>query len=237
VPLSVTDRSGSIRSDEGITTGVPISQSANITDARKMMVTRAVSGSCTGGITIDSMLHVVARWNGAPNDVRKPIKWIWVELIGDVPASGKSTYCLADRVGADPGTTAVKVTEDRTFITVATGAMTFRVRRDYFNFLDTLQIRGATLVGSSRDNKWAVTAGGVEYNTTARDRTYSAIVEYPAVNQDENSSGEAIRAQIRLSGRFTSATGKQALHYQFRISAYAKGSSIVMYPTITFSED
>jgi hypothetical protein len=117
VPLSVTDRSGSIRSEEGITTGVPIPQAANITDVRKLMVTRAAGGSCAGGITIDSMLHVVARWNGAPNDAKKPIKWIWVELTGDVPANGRSTYCLADRLGADPGTTAVKVTEDRTFIT------------------------------------------------------------------------------------------------------------------------
>jgi hypothetical protein len=237
VPLSVTDRSGVIRSDEGITTGVPIPQSANITDVRKLMVTRAATESCAGGMTIDSMLHVVARWNGAPTDVKKPIKWIWVELIGDVAASGTSTYCLADRVGADPGTTAVKVTEDRTFITVATGAMIFRVRKDYFTLLDTVQVHGATLVSSSRDNKWAVTAGSVEYNTTARDGTYSAIVEYPAVKQDDNSSGEPIRAQIRLSGRFTSGAGKQALHYQFRLSAYAKGTSIVMYPTITFSED
>ncbi len=237
VPLSVADHSGSSRSDEGITTGIPIPQSANITDVRKLMVTRATGESCARGITIDSMLHVVARWSGAPNDVSKPIKWIWVELIGDVEGNGKSTYCLTDRIGPDPGTTAVKVTEDRTFIVVATGAMTFRVRKDYFNFLDTVEVRGTPLVGSSRDNKWAVTAGGVAYDTTARDKTYSAIVEYPAVSQDENSSGEPVRAQIRLSGRFTSASGQQALQYQVRLSAYAKGTSIVMYPTITFTED
>jgi len=51
---------------------------------RKLIVIRAAGESCAGGIIIDSMLHVVARWNGAPNDVKKPIKWIWVQLIGDI---------------------------------------------------------------------------------------------------------------------------------------------------------
>src|SRR2546430_5337591 len=120
VPLTVTDRSGFARNNEGITTGVPVPQSANITDVRTVMVTTAPGGSCAGGSTIDSMLHVVARWGGTPADTSKPIKWVWVEFLGDVGASTTNVYCLADRSGADPGAANIVITQDSTYITVNT---------------------------------------------------------------------------------------------------------------------
>src|SRR5579863_7162869 len=237
VPLTVTDRSGVARNNEGITTGVPIPQSANVSDVRNLMITAGAGHTCAGGKIIDSMLTVAARWGGEPGDGAKPIKWVWVEFIGSVGANSFATYCLADRTGPDPGTTAVTVIQDRTFITIATGAMTVKVRKDYFNFLDTVQVGNATVVGSAAGSKWTVTAGGVEYNSVNTDESYRATVEYPQPRPSVNAAGEAIRAQVKLTGRFTSHNGPQKLQYQFRLVTYANSTDITLYPTITFSED
>src|SRR5579863_1755290 len=238
VPLTLTDRSGVARTNEGVTTGVPIPQSANVLDVRNLMVTSSNAGSCSGGSTVSSMLHVVERWNGAPSDATKPIRWVWVEIV--VPSllpNGSVVYCLKDRVGADPGGSPLTVTNSGGFITVNTGAMTFKVSTTAFDFLDTVTVGGTTVVSSSPSNKWSVSAGGVEYNTSNTDGTYSAVVEQPSITPDANSAGEPIRAQIKVTGKFTSAGSVQKLNYQMRLIAYANGTSVKCYPTITFSED
>ena len=237
VALTVTDRSGYARANEGVTTGVPIPQSANVTDVRNLMVTTAPGGACGGGTAVDSEITAVERWGGAPTNTALPLKWVWVEtVLPSVPANGTAQVCLADRVGADPGTLNVTATASGGFITVDTGAMTFKVSTTAFNFLDTVTVGAATVVSSSASNTWKVVANGVTYNTSNPDSTYVAAVEH-TVTGDANSAGEQIRAQVKLSGSFTAPGGAQIFNYMLRISAYAGGTTLTVRPVIVFSND
>ena len=238
VPLTITDRSGVARTNEGVTTGVPLPASANVLDVRNLMLTTSSAGNCSGGSTVDSMLHAVERWNGSPTDVTKPIRWVWVEtVVPSLAANASVVYCLKDRAGSDPGTTALTVTNTGGFITVNTGAMTFKVSTTAFNFLDTVTVGSTPVITPAAANTWQVVANGVTYTSSNTDGTYAATVEYPGVTPDANSAGENVRAQIKVSGKFTSAGAVQKFLYEMRIVAYSGGTSIAVRPVLTFSED
>jgi len=114
--------------------------------------------------------------------------------------------------------------------------MTFKVSTTAFNFLDTVTVGATTVVSSSASNTWKVVANGVTYNTSNTDSTYVAAVEH-TVTGDANSSGEQIRAQVKLTGKFTSSTSSQLFDYTLRISAYAGGTTVRVQPLIVFSND
>src|ERR1017187_746646 len=221
VAFTITDRSGYARRNEGITSGVPIPQEAGITDARSLMLTDG------NGNIVPSQMTVLARWAGAPTDVNKPVKWVLVDFLGNVNANSTATYYLADRAAPDGSGAAVSVTTDAQYITVNTGAMTAKIRRDRFTFLDSVAAGSTTFVSPSAAGKFSVVADGIEYSSANADPSYTITVEQ---------SGP-IRAQIKVSGKFANAGGQEKLAYQMRLIFYAGSASVKAYPTITFSED
>lgn len=78
VPFTITDRSGYARRNEGITSGVPVPQSAGITDVHSLMLTDA------RGAVVPSQMKVLARWAGAPDDTSKPVKWVLVDFLSNM---------------------------------------------------------------------------------------------------------------------------------------------------------
>ncbi len=221
VRLTVKDWAGVARNGEIVTSGIPLPESAGVTDAANLMVTDE------SGAVIDSQMTVLARWGGAPGDGTKPIKWVLVEFPATVAAGESATYYLKDRSGPDPGSLSLSVTEDATFVTIDTGTATFKIRKDYFNFLDTVIAGGTTVVSSGSGQKLAVVAGGTEYNSVTGDPSFSLSVE---------KSGP-LRAQIKASGKLTAPGGSQALSYTMRLYFWVGSSAVRTYTTIVWDQD
>jgi hypothetical protein len=221
IAFTITDRSGFPRTNEGITSGVPIPQSAGIMDARSLMLTDGQ------GQIVPSQMQVLARWGGSPEDASKPLKWLLVDFLGNVAANATATYYLADRTAPDgaPGVS-VSAAMGRGYVTVNTGAVVARISRTRFTFLDSVTA-GSTTFAAPNAGKFSVVANGVEYSSSNADRTYRAVVEQTG----------PIRAQVKVSGAFVSTTGDSRLKYEMRLIFYAGSTSVKVYPTIIFSED
>ena len=221
VAFTITDRSGYARRSEGITSGVPIPQEAGITDVRSLMLTDA------GGNVVPSQMKVLARWAGAPADVAKPVKWVLVDFLGNVNAQSTATYYLADRAAPDGSGASVSVTADAQYITIDTGALISKIRRDRFTFLDSVMAGPKTFISPSAGSGFSVMADGIEYSSANADPAYKVEVEQAG----------PIRAQIKVSGKFANGGGQEKLDYEMRLIFYAGSASVKIYPTITFSED
>lgn len=221
IPLTLRDDSNTTRTNDWVTTGVPLPRGTGVTDVTNLMVT---DGS---GTVIDSMRTVLSRWGGAPTDGSKEIKWVLLDFRASVASGSTAVYYLKDRAGSDPATSpAVSVTQDSTYITVDTGAggITAKIRKDKFTLLDSvvLNASGATLVTAGSASDFQVVAGGVTYSSSNAG-SYTAAVEYPG---NSASVGENMRGQIRVKGSFRDGSSNARCLFDVRLLFYA-GSPIV----------
>jgi len=249
VLLNIQERANLTRTAEGLLVGIPLAQSYNITDSNTVMLTTAPSGTCSGGVAVNSHRLVTARWGGAPTDLTKPIRVIlFSHLSPTIAGLATGHLCLADRgVAVDPGgTPQVTYTTDNSCGTNCkvfdTGAATFRIRSDYFNWFDSISIDGGATVVSSHPlvGGLSIVANGVTY-TSAQvpgDGTvpYVVTVEEPTGNQTANESGENMRAQIKVTGALWSGINKK-YRFEIRMILMAGETRFKTLPTITFSED
>lgn len=223
IPLTLKDDSGVNRTNDSVTTGVPLRQVDNITGDphAALMVTDS------SGATVPSQMTVLARWGGAPTDNAKAVKWVLLDFQASVPANGSSVYYLKTRTGNDPGFSGLTLTQDSTLITVNTGPLQFTVRKDTFNFFNTVTLNGVSLVNSSSGNNFKVVADGTPYSSANPGGNYQAIVEYAGPQ----------RAQIRLRGAFVDSGGKKKCLFDVRMIAYAGQSAVKVLATWTLDQD
>jgi hypothetical protein len=231
VPLTLRDGSASTRTNDWVTTGVPLPQGTGVTNAANLMVTDSTP------TTVDSMLTVLARWGGAPSDATKEIKWVLCDFRASVASGSTAVYYLTDRAGSDPGNSpTVVITSDATYYTVntGTGGITAKIRRDKFTLLDSvvLNSNSATIVSAGGASDFHVTAGGVTYSS-ANATAYSATVEYPGNAQ---SAGAAMRGQVHVKGTFSDGTNPKCL-FDVRLLFYAGSPVVKVQATYVLDQD
>ena len=131
VPLTVTDYAGIDRIDEPVTSGVPLPKEANITSINQLQITDSQ------GNPIPAQFTVLSRWNGTPDDISKPIKWVLLDFEANVPANGTVVYYLKDTTnGGNTQNTNLSIQEDTDKIIVNTGKAKFQISKHYFNLFD-----------------------------------------------------------------------------------------------------
>src|SRR5437764_11294183 len=96
IALTLRDGSNTTRTNDWVTTGVPLPRGTGVTNAANLMVTDG------NGTVIDSMRTVLSRWGGAPTDGSKEIKWVLLDFRATVASGSTTVYSLKDRVGSDP---------------------------------------------------------------------------------------------------------------------------------------
>jgi len=213
VPLEVRETSGTLRIREPVASGVPIAREAQILDVASL---RLVDDA---GDPVPAQLTVLARWDGAPSDTTRPVRWVLVEFQATLGAGETRTYRLEEGPAPDPGPD-MTVTQDAQSVSVDTGNTVFRIRTDRFNFLDHVQrdldddgIAETTVVPADHQGGVKITQVGKSPYSSSDDGapTVQVVLEGP------------LRTVIRVAGELDSDSDNDRVAGQlshFEYTAY-----------------
>jgi hypothetical protein len=236
VPLTVQETlytgsmAGLPRSNEPVTVGVPLPDSAGITSTNVLGLTGATAAQFT----------VESRWPDGN------IKWVKVRaIVPSVSAGGTATITLTDSGSGDFGGAGLATdsnpgSPNSGTITIATGSSTFTVKKANFNVVDQVLVGAATVVTSGASTGLVVlgpdpkatypgnvtclpTAGGSPCTTvysTANDPTSSVVIE-------ENGPAVAV---LKATADLNDGAGHIYMHVTVR-EYFWKGESYVKLTT------
>ena len=205
VSLTVANALDTPRTDEPVTSGVPIPRSLNLTDPSAL---RLLDGS---GQPIPAQFTALARWGGAPGDNSKPIRWLLLDFQADVPAVGTAVYRLVDGGGALPTFPTLVVTDGAQAITINTGAAQFSLSKVDGNL--SPPHLAAPLVGR------ATAPGGATYST-AGPVTVRVALDGP------------MRVSVHVQGSYRDAGGAALLDHTSRYWFYAGQPTVRLLHTV-----
>jgi hypothetical protein len=129
--LHVTNTLSIDRTNEPVTSGVPLPESAAITSTNQLYLTDSE------GNQLPAQFTVLSRWHGTLAETEQPIKWVLVDFQTDVSAGSTQSFVLHS--GLSSGNIAasnLSVQEDAAKIIVFTGRAKFQISKDYFNLFD-----------------------------------------------------------------------------------------------------
>jgi hypothetical protein len=220
VPITVRETlySGSVtgvaRTDEPVTAGIPLPDSANITNTGALGVTGATA----------AQFMVEGKWPSGN------IKWVKVRaVVPSVSAGGTATIVLTDSgVGNFGG--ANLATDNGGTITVSTGSATFTINKANFNVVDKVVIGSTTVVASGTAQGLVLVGpdptaaypgnvtclpatGGTACATvyaSANDANSTAVIE-------ENGPAMAV---IKATGRHLDGSGHAYMNFTARLYFY-----------------
>jgi len=203
VPLRVVETPGVTRTQETVTSGIPMPIELHV------LSTAGIGVFDAGDREIPAQFKVLSRWHGRPNDRGKPIKWLLVTFQTDMAPLSERTFHLRRGRGVGPAAP-VRVTDAQSVVKVDTGPLQFTVSRTRFNVIDTLVLNERTIIPLSPEN-----------GITIRDHE-GHVFRSGAVAPESVVIEEAgpIRAVIRIEG--VHSDGKEKLLRSIvRIHAYA----------------
>ncbi len=207
VTLSVTNPLSVARSDEPVTSGVPIPYNVRLTNLSRL---RLLDGS---GQPVAAQFTPLARWGGAPDNAARPVRWLLLDFQADVPANSTATYSLTQIGGTTPSYPILNVSETAEAITVQTGVTQFTVSKRDGRLSEPRM--ASPLIGR------AIDASGKAYTTT--DACPVAVTLTLA---------GPMRAAVQVQGAYCDASGTPLLDYTSRYWFYAGRSDVRLFHTI-----
>jgi len=217
VDLTVRERLGVARRGEVVTSGIPIARGAALLSTADLRVLDAT------GDPVPAQFAVTARWGGAPDDPRLPIRWVLVDFVATAPADAAARYRLvADgAVASPPGAVAVTRSDDDA-LAIDTGAARFTIDKRRFDLLASAIVGGQELV--RRGARSGISA------TTPLGAVFASTVEPPRSVTVETAG--AVRTTVRVAGRLASGAGGRLLDYTARLSFFSGRSDVRVLLTV-----
>lgn len=135
--ITVSEPVGILRKNEPVTSGIPLPESANIISTDQLML------NDENGNLIPAQYKAASRWGGTPDDISKPIKWVFLNFQSNVSANESQVYYLKEKPinfenNADKAK--LSVIEDYDKFIVNTGKAKFQISKHYFNLFDYVWI-------------------------------------------------------------------------------------------------
>jgi hypothetical protein len=211
VPLTIQEAlypgaptTGIRRSQDPVTVGIPLPDSADISDISQL----GLQGASVG------QFRVLGRWPSGN------IQWVLVDTQSDLTAGGKNTgITLVTGSGNFGGTNLA--TDNGKSITVNTGSAVFTIRKANFNVFDEVISGGKTLISSGTSQGLAI-LGPANPGTSCNPGPCSTL--YLSSNDPQSTAvieenGPA-RAVVRAGGVHRDAAGNGYLRFTVRIHFY-----------------
>jgi YetA-like protein/Galactose oxidase, central domain len=212
VPLTIqeaiyTGISGLPRSQDPVTVGIPLPDSAGIDSVSQL----GLSGASLG------QFRALGRWPSGN------VKWLLVDTQADVRARRQNTgIALTTGTGNFGGSDLT--TDNGATITVNTGTATFTIKKANFNLIDQALVNGRTLVASG-SSMGLVVVGPAPGSTTCPCSTVYSSSNDPnsAAVIEENGP---VRAVIKATGQHKDASGNAYMRYTVRLNFYKNRNSV-----------
>jgi len=213
VTLTVSNPLTTARTDEPVTSGVPIPRAMNLTSPGSL---RLLDGS---GQLVAAQFTPLARWGGSAalttgdvsDDTGQPVRWLLLDFQADVPANATALYQLVDSGRGTPAYPTLNVTDTASALTVDVGDGQFSISKADGRL--TGPYLTVPLVGR------AIDASGAVYSTTG-----PVTVTVPL-------SGP-MRISVHVQGAYRDAGGTPLLAYTSRYWFYAGQPIVRLFHTV-----
>jgi YetA-like protein/Galactose oxidase, central domain len=212
VPLIIQEAiyagvSGIRRSEDPVTVGIPLPDSAGVNSVSQL----GLNGASVG------QFRVLGRWPSGN------VKWILVDTQADVPAGGNNRSIALTAGSGNFGGTNLAL-DDGATITINTGAAKFTIKKANFNLIDVAVVDGRTLVSSGSS------AGLVVVGPAPGDTTCPCSTIYSSSNDADSTAvieenGPA-RTVVKATGQHKDSTGNAYMRYTVRMHFYKNRSHI-----------
>jgi hypothetical protein len=195
------ETSGTARTQDPVTVGIPISDSNQITDVYQLGLTGASAGQ----------FRVLGRWPSGN------IKWVLVDTLANVPAGGQNTSIVLTTGSGNFGGSNL-ATDNGSTISINTGAASFTIRKAHFDLIDQAAVNGRTLVASGTSTGLVV-VGPAPGNTICPCSTVYASSNDPSSQATIEENGP-VRTVIKATGQFLDGSGHAYMRYTVRMHFY-----------------
>ncbi len=195
IPLVVRETAGIARERWPVTSGIPFpeGQLGGVENLRLLG---------ENGHPVPAQLQALSEWPDGS------VRWALLDFQAAVPSGGESKYTLeygsSARVKA--AETLLTVTEDDERLQVDTGAIAFTLSKTEFRLFDEVRVGDRRVAGP-----------GALRMTDAQGREY--VARRPDTVKVEELG--ALRACLRMAGRFVDSDGQPWFDYEVRVHAYA----------------
>lgn len=195
VQLNVTESAGLARTNEPVTTTIPIPFASSLTDINGLRITQS-----DGTTNVPAQFTVVTRWGGLPSDTSKMIKNLMVDFQATVSANSTVNYFL--RTGGSGNTgTGMTIISDANQFSIATGNATYLLSKNGLVQFGSVDVGNGNMLGDiTSDGAWIKDASAA-YWCTCKLVVTAATLE---VNGP-------LRSVVVLRGKFSS-DGTAILH-------------------------
>ncbi len=209
VPLRVQNRSDVERSNEPVTSGLPLPRELGLLDVARLGLVDAA------GKSLPAQFTPLARWGGSPDDTSRPIRWLLIDFQASVPAWGENTYFLQETGWSLQPAHPLSITSGPDSLVVETQSADGNPLRYSVSLVDgRLAAPGlGDLVGGR------LRSGGVEY-------TWSGPVNVEVMLQGP------VRSLVRVRGTYRDAGGNPLLDYSSYYWFYAGLPMVRLYHSV-----
>ncbi len=213
VPLTLKEPIGVARSEEPITCGVPLPRRV-CADPSALRLLDAK------GAEVPAFFAVANRWweDGSA-------KWVHVSLQRSVPANGEETLHLCLAEPRHPAASELRVEESPHDITVTTGPLRFRVKKQHFNLLDQVWLDES---GQGRFDEAHALLVDRPRGARVAEGSHTAWASADAECTVAVESADPYRVVIRAEGRHRRPDSAPLSDFITRITAYRGKSYLTM---------
>jgi hypothetical protein len=205
VPLRVYNSSGAARTDEPVTSGVPLPRDLGLTDASTLLLVDS------DGNPVPAQFTPLARWGGAPDDASAPIRWVLLDFQASVGPQETVYYFLQEGGPGPAPENPITIVEGATALIVDTGAVQFSID-----------------LGGSSTQMGPGLAAPIYGRARSEGREYVTI----APTDVEVALEGPMRVSIHVRGSYIDADGNALVDYTSRYWFYAGHSTIRLFHTV-----
>lgn len=204
VPITVGESAGIDRTDEPVSSGIPLPQ-GKVKDLKSLVLVDKTSGK-----EVPCQFAVLGSW---PD---KSVKWVLLDFFASMKAGGKAEFTLTNEGRkSEPEVAAIQVKDSADAIEVNTGPLQFKISKKRCTILDEVTANGAPLITPQERCESIMVLGGGYPVSTADGAPTNTTVEM---------SGP-LRTVIRSEGAFLNTNKapiyKGTVTYEMRVTAYA----------------
>ncbi|OGJ87339.1 MAG: hypothetical protein A2268_14385 [Candidatus Raymondbacteria bacterium RifOxyA12_full_50_37] len=156
IVVQLQERSGVSRTGDPVSIGIPFPLNAGYVNTSGFGV---FDGS---GNPVDAQFKVTGRWDGEPDAVAKPIRWVLVDFQANVAANAEASYTIRTTASTQPGS-GITVAETDSRITIHTGVAVFEIDKINFNLFDKVTVGGVVVVDSGASQGAVLTDSGTVF--------------------------------------------------------------------------
>jgi uncharacterized protein YjdB len=211
VPLTVkealpSDITGIARTSDPVTVGIPLPDSASITNINQL----GLSGASKG------QFRALGYWPDGN------IKWVLVDFQDSVTAGGSDTsFSLTKGSGSFGGSNLAM--DNGSSISIDTGTSQFSIQKANFNLFDSVVVNGASVVSQGN-------AGGLTMRDASNNAFTSNNDSYSTAVIEENGP---VRSVVKVTGSFRNSSGTRLMDYLVRLHFYAGKSYVKGFVSMT----